>query len=110
MVVDALFGAGLSRPLEGTYSIIVENLNDLPVVAVDLPSGICGNSGQPLSAVIVRAVLTVTFFRKKPAHVLLPGRELCGEILVADIGIPDMAILVATREQPLALAISLASG
>jgi NAD(P)H-hydrate epimerase len=91
LVVDALFGAGLNRPLEGAYARIVEALNDLPVVAVDVPSGVAGDTGQPLSAVYVTARLTVTFFRKKPAHLLLPGRLLCGEVMLADIGIPAEA-------------------
>jgi NAD(P)H-hydrate epimerase len=91
VVVDGLFGAGLSRPLEGAAASVVEALNDLPVVAIDMPSGVSGDSGQPLSAVHVKAVLTVTFFRKKPGHLLLPGRALCGEIVLADIGIPAVA-------------------
>ncbi len=77
LVVDGLFGAGLSRPLEGAAASVVEALNDLPVVAIDVPSGVSGDSGRPLSAVHVRAVLTVTFFRKKPGHLLLPGRARC---------------------------------
>jgi NAD(P)H-hydrate epimerase len=91
LVVDGLFGTGLSRPLEGAAASVVEALNDLPVVAIDIPSGVSGDSGHPLSAVHVRAVLTVTFFRKKPGHLLLPGRALCGEIVLADIGIPAEA-------------------
>ena len=91
LVVDGLFGAGLSRPLEGAYAQVVEALNDLPVVAIDVSSGLSGDTGQPLGAVVVRAVLTVTFFRKKPGHLLLPGRVLCGETVVADIGIPPEA-------------------
>src|SRR4051812_38066342 len=66
LVVDALFGAGLSRPLEGAAGQMVEALNDLPVVAVDIPSGVSGDTGQPLGGVYVKAALTVTFFRKKP--------------------------------------------
>lgn len=91
LVVDGLFGAGLSRPLDGAYAQIVEALNDLPVAAIDMPSGVCGDTGQPLGGVYVKAALTVTFFRKKPGHVLLPGRVLCGEVVVADIGIPAQA-------------------
>jgi ADP-dependent NAD(P)H-hydrate dehydratase / NAD(P)H-hydrate epimerase len=91
LVVDGLFGAGLSRPLEGAAAQVVEALNDLPVVAIDVPSGLSGDTGQPLGGVVVRATLTVTFFRKKPGHLLLPGRVLCGETVVADIGIPPEA-------------------
>ncbi len=87
LVVDALFGAGLSRALEGSG---LETLADaarrkLPIVAIDVPSGLMGDTGEALGA--VASVLTVTFFRKKPGHLLLPGRLLCGEVVVADIGI-----------------------
>src|SRR5258706_7326102 len=91
LVVDALFGAGLSRPLEGAYARIVEGLNDLPVVAIGVPSGISGDTGHPLGGVYVKAALTVTFFRKKPGHLLMPGRALCGEIVLGGIGIPPDA-------------------
>ncbi|MEY4708468.1 MAG: hypothetical protein RJB58_2191 [Pseudomonadota bacterium] len=91
LVVDALFGAGLSRPLEGAPAQVVEALNNLPVVAIDMPSGVSGDTGQPLGGVTVKAALTVTFFRKKPGHLLLPGREACSEVVLADIGIPDAA-------------------
>jgi ADP-dependent NAD(P)H-hydrate dehydratase / NAD(P)H-hydrate epimerase len=94
VVVDALFGAGLSRPLEGRAEEIVRLLNKsaVPVVAVDVPSGLQGDSGHPLGDTVVEADVTVTFFRKKPAHVLMPGRMLCGELAVADIGIPETAL------------------
>ena len=94
LVVDGLFGAGLSRPLEGAARAVVAALaeKDFPTVAIDIPSGIAGDTGKPLDDVSVRADLTVTFFRKKPAHLLLPGRTACGEIIVADIGIPIGAL------------------
>ncbi len=94
LVVDALFGAGLSRPLEGAVAAIVTALNErgLPVVAVDVPSGLKGDDGSVLGELCVRAGTTITFFRKKPAHLLLPGRELCGRVDVADIGIPDSVL------------------
>ena len=103
LVVDGLFGAGLSRPLEGASAQVVEALNDLPVVAIDVPSGLSGDTGQALGGVVVRAVLTVTFFRKKPGHLLLPGRVLCGETVVADIGIPPEAAGTQLRENTPAL-------
>nr|MBA2589187.1 NAD(P)H-hydrate epimerase [Alphaproteobacteria bacterium] len=98
LVVDGLFGAGLSRPLEGAAAQMVEALNDLPVAAIDVPSGISGDTGQPLGGVYVTAILTVTFFRKKPGHLLLPGRVLCGEIVLADIGIPAEAANTTLHE------------
>lgn len=94
LVIDALFGAGLSRPLEGAARAAVEavNADRLPVAAVDVPSGVSGDSGALVGEVAVRAALTVTFSRKKPGHLLLPGRLLCGEVVVADIGIPETVL------------------
>ncbi len=90
IVVDALYGAGLSKPLSGDAARAVEIVTDLhlPVVAVDLPSGVSGDSGKVLGKAFTSDV-TVTFARKKPGHLLLPGRERCGEIVLADIGIGD---------------------
>lgn len=92
LIVDALFGAGLSRPLDGAVAAMVERVNAAgrPVVAVDLPSGVSGDSGLT-DGPAIRAVETVTFFRMKPGHLLQPARTLCGVVTLADIGIaPDL--------------------
>ena len=94
LFVDALFGAGLSRPLEGEarrLALASPKYKDR-VIAIDVPSGLAGDAGKPLGDAVFHAGLTVTFFRKKPAHLLLPGRSLCGDIVVADIGIPEAAL------------------
>ncbi len=99
IVIDALFGAGLDRPVEGAARALIETINgvDAPVIAVDLPSGINGASGAVMGQA-VRANETMTFFRRKPGHLLLPGRVLCGPVTVADIGIPA-AVLDKVRPQ-----------
>ena len=93
LIIDALFGAGLSRPLEGTAAEVVAAINasGKPVVAVDVPSGLDGTHGRQQRPV-VQATCTVTFFRLKPGHLLLPGRTLCGEVRLADIGIPERVL------------------
>lgn len=89
LVVDALFGAGLSKPLE---PILIQTLQaaerlGLPIVAIDLPSGLSGDLARRVGDYAPKANLTVTFHRKKLAHLLEPGRSLCGEVVVADIGL-----------------------
>ena len=90
LIIDAIFGAGLSKdfPVELAAKI---NSAGVPIVAIDVPSGLDGLTGRPRGA-SVEADVTVTFFRKKPGHVLMPGRGICGEVVVADIGIPDSVL------------------
>ncbi|MDQ2861466.1 MAG: NAD(P)H-hydrate dehydratase [Pseudomonadota bacterium] len=93
LAIDAMFGAGLSRPLSGPALDLVEALKDrqIPVCAIDVPSGVEGSTGAVLGGAVL-ADLTVTFFRKKPGHVLYPGRGLCGDVLLVDIGIPTSVL------------------
>ena len=89
VIVDALFGAGLDRPAEGHARAMIEAMNAqaAPILAIDLPSGINGSTGAVMGTA-VKATQSVTFFRKKVGHMLLPGRLHCGRVSVADIGIP----------------------
>lgn len=92
VVIDALFGTGLTRPLDGLAAQMVGAVNarNLPVIAADMPSGINGDTGAILGCAM-KAVATVTFFRKKRGHVLLPALGVCGEVSVADTGMnPDV--------------------
>jgi hydroxyethylthiazole kinase-like uncharacterized protein yjeF len=88
LVVDALFGAGLTRPLSHAFQDMLRKAeaDRMPIVAVDLPSGLSGDTGKPLDYA-PQAALTVTFHRKKPAHVIEPGHTFCGETAVVDIGL-----------------------
>jgi hydroxyethylthiazole kinase-like uncharacterized protein yjeF len=93
LIIDALFGAGLDRSVEGSGrdAIALMNGATAPIVAVDLPSGVNGTTGAVMGCAI-NAKLTVTFFRCKPGHFLLPGRLHCGAVEVADIGIPGSVL------------------
>jgi len=93
IIVDALFGAGLNREVDGVGRSLIDamNISGTPIIAVDLPSGINGASGAVMGAA-VNARESITFFRRKPGHVLLPGRVHCGKVRVVDIGIPDSVL------------------
>jgi hydroxyethylthiazole kinase-like uncharacterized protein yjeF len=107
VIVDALFGAGLNRAVEGEARALIEAMNasGAPIAAVDLPSGINGATGAVMGAA-VRAAESVTFFRRKPGHLLLPGRLHAGKVRVADIGIPD-SVLEKVRPTTFANAVAL---
>ncbi|MCB5202017.1 NAD(P)H-hydrate dehydratase [Neorhizobium sp. T786] len=101
-IIDAVFGAGLTRDVPADLQEVIAKVvgAGLPVIAVDLPSGLCGRRGVPLGAAF-KAHHTVTFMAKKPGHILIPGRSLCGDIEVCDIGIP--ARIVQASASKLAL-------
>ena len=90
LIIDALFGIGLNRNIEGEGADLISRVNahPAPVVSIDVPSGIRTDTGQPLG-IAVKADRTITFFRKKLCHVLMPGKLYCGVVDVVDIGIPD---------------------
>jgi len=90
LVIDAVFGAGLSKPVEGLAAAVLSAVT-APILAVDVPSGIDGKTGAALGYA-PQASATVTFFRRKPGHLLFPGRGLCGETILADIGLPSAVL------------------
>ena len=93
VVVDGLFGAGLSRPIEGKVAALIDHANDsgAPIIAIDVPSGIDGTTGE-IRGTAIRALATVTFFRLKPGHLLMPGHLFCGGLRLIDIGIGDLVL------------------
>ena len=87
LIIDALFGTGLSRPLAPDLAALAGSLTK-PIIALDVPSGVQCDDGR-VAARAFAAERTITFVRPHPCHFLLPARELCGEVMIADIGIPD---------------------
>ncbi|HAJ19675.1 MAG TPA: NAD(P)H-hydrate epimerase, partial [Rhodospirillaceae bacterium] len=92
LVVDAVFGAGLNRDIGGAAADTLAAIGDMPVIAIDMPRGVSGDSGEILAGGLVQATATISFFRGKAGHWLLPGRMACGELVIADIGIPDTVL------------------
>lgn len=94
LIVDAMLGAGINRAPSARYAMLITLINKAKktVISIDLPTGVCGDTGK-IFASAVNANMTVTFFRKKPAHLLLPGKEHCGELVLCDIGI-DASVLL----------------
>ena len=101
LIVDALFGAGLSRALEGDARRLVERVagSGRPVLAADVPSGVDGDTGA-VRGIAARADVTVTFVAPKPGHLLEPGRSLCGRLLVAEIGTGEQALAAGLETAP----------
>lgn len=93
LIVDALFGAGLTRPVDGAALAVIQAVRagGNSVIAIDVPSGVHGDTGAIMGDAL-SAALTVTFFRRKPGHLLMPGRVLCGEVICATIGTPEQVL------------------
>ncbi|ALN73332.1 NAD(P)H-hydrate dehydratase [Aureimonas sp. AU20] len=96
LILDGLLGAGLDREVEGVVAEVIDkaNASGVPILAVDIPSGVDGRTGQVRGAAI-RASLTITFVLSKPGHLLLPGRDLCGAVTVAELPMPAAAMAEA---------------
>lgn len=107
VIVDAIFGTGLNRPAEGLQAAAIEGITDLrlPIVAVDIPSGLDASSAS-VNGPAIRADLTVTFAQPKIAHIFYPASEYCGLVVVADISIPSAAVDV----EPATIELLTASG
>lgn len=100
VVVDAIFGAGLARAVPDVVAAVMDRVAkaDVPVLSVDLPSGVSGETGEVLGAAF-HAAQTITFMTRKPGHILMPGRELCGKLDVVDIGIPARIVRAEADER-----------
>ena len=92
-VIDAIYGSGLKGPVDGVPAQMIEEVTarGLPVIAVDVPTGVDASVGEVRGAAF-KAVATVTFFRRKAGHVLLPGRHYSGDVRAVEIGIPGKVL------------------
>lgn len=99
LIVDAIFGTGLSRPVEGDMLQLIRNINisSKKVVSIDIPSGLSGNCHNLIGA-CVKADYTITFCRPKIPHCLYPAKSFCGEVIVKDISIPDVSVNAVASE------------
>lgn len=93
LIIDAMFGSGLNKDIHGEYRRIIELVNnlDIPIISVDLPTGINGDTGK-IMGVCIKANSTITFTLPKIAHIITPSNEYCGELKVANIGIPQSVV------------------
>lgn len=92
LVIDALFGSSLSKPIEAPYFEVIERLNHgvkAGVIAIDMPSGICGNTSK-INSIAVEADTTIAFDRLRPGHVLFPGHAFCGKIELVPTDIQEV--------------------
>lgn len=93
LIVDALFGTGLNRPVDGMFESVISNINaaELPIIALDIPSGMNSDTGEVMG-VCVNACLTISFDSMKPGHLLYPGKAACGYLIIKDISIPEVQV------------------
>lgn len=93
VIIDGLFGSGLNQAIKGNLATLIQMINESqkPIVSIDMPSGINGDTGQQ-QGVAVKASKTVSFFRPKPGHYLYPGRTHCGDLTIHEIGIPKRSL------------------
>ena len=101
LIIDALFGIGLSRVVSGRYADLINAVNrlDTPVLSVDIPSGVSADDGQILHTAI-KADATVTFAFEKLGHALYPGASQCGDLYIRDVGITDLGLAEKTSIFP----------
>jgi NAD(P)H-hydrate epimerase len=102
LTIDALFGTGLTRPITGDMAIVVELMNEskMPILAIDVPSGLDCDTGEPLGDACVRATKTATFVAEKAGFANPNSKQYTGDVIVADIGAPPEIVERVLREMP----------